>query len=197
MSLTAVLALAVALAMDAFAVAVATGLRLGGASIRQTFRLAFHFGLFQALMPIIGWILGLKARDFIAAWDHWVAFGLLALVGGNMIREFFREEKEEEPNEVGSIRGDPTRGFSLVLLSTATSIDALAVGLSFAVIGVQVWGPAVLIGLVCCGLSAVGLCLGGRLGRLQTLGTYAGLAGGLVLLGIGVHILWEHDVFTG
>jgi putative Mn2+ efflux pump MntP len=184
----ALLAVAVALAMDAFAVSVATGLALPRVTLRHSFRLAFHFGLFQALMPILGWLGGLTVRAWIESFDHWVAFGLLAFVGGRMLWEALQGEDGEEK------RQDPTRGWSLVLLSIATSIDALAVGLSLSVLGVSIWFPALVIGLVALAFTAAGLHLGRLVGRVRTLSQVSNALGGLVLIGIGLRILWEHGV---
>src|SRR5512134_4038247 len=119
MDLLTLLGIALALAMDAFAVALATGMNLAAVTGRHLFRLGFHFGLFQALMPIIGWLAGQTVQQHIAAWDHWIAFGLLAFVGGHMLWEARSEEHEAKDPR------DPTRGLSLVILSVATSIDAL------------------------------------------------------------------------
>lgn len=182
-----VLAIAVALAMDAFAVAVATGLRLR-CSLAQTARMAGAFGLFQFAMPVLGWALGLSVRSYIEAFDHWVAFALLAFVGGKMLLEARKGGADE--------CGDPTRGGTLVLLALATSIDALAVGMSLAVLKVQIWQPAAVIGLVCLGMTAAGMHLGRLVVREgSTLAAKANLLGGLVLIGIGVKILFEHGVF--
>jgi putative Mn2+ efflux pump MntP len=175
--------LAVGLAMDALAVAIATGLVLGRPTSGQVFRLAFHFGLFQFLMPIAGWLAGRTVEVHIRAIDHWVAFALLAFVGGKMLREARRSEATARA-------GDPTRGWRLVVLSVATSVDALAVGLSMAFLEVSIWLPSVVIGLVASAFTAAGLLLGGRVGR--TLGPWPEVGGGLVLLGIGVKILVEH-----
>jgi putative Mn2+ efflux pump MntP len=177
------LGIAVGLAMDAFAVATATGLALGSVTPRHVFRLAFHFGLFQFLMPIIGWAVGSTFSQFIGAYDHWVAFGLLTFVGGKMLWEAFHDHDAE-------VRNDPTRGLMLVTLSVATSIDALAVGLSMAMLGVAIWLPSVVIGLVAAALTTVGLLLGNRLGR--RCGFWAEVAGGCVLLAIGARILISH-----
>lgn len=179
--------LAVALAMDAFAVAVATGVSLKRVSPRQTFRLSWHFGLFQALMPILGWMGGLSVRVYIESYDHWIAFGLLGYIGYKMIREAF----EDDDNN----RGDPTKGVRLVMLSVATSIDALAVGLSLSMLGISVWIPAVVIGVVAFLFTMGGLHLGQRVSRAKSLSKYAELLGGVVLFGIGVRILIEHGVF--
>jgi len=189
MSLLNIIAIAVALAMDAFAVAIATGVRLKRVSLRQFFRLAWHFGLFQAIMPIIGWSAGLTVRESIERYDHWIAFGLLAFVGINMIREAFKlEEDAREKN-------DPTRGLTLVMLSVATSIDALAVGLTISMLQVAIWFPALVIGLVAGAFTVVGLHLGKTVGSAERLSPVAEVMGGIVLLGIGANILFEHQAF--
>ena len=131
MSTLTLLGIALGLAMDAFAVAIGAGLQLCNVTKRQTFRLAWHFGLFQAFMPILGWLAGLTLVDYIAPVDHWIAFGLLAFIGGKMIYEALKHDDEEAD------RCDPTKGWRLVMLSVATSIDALAVGLSMALLGVE------------------------------------------------------------
>jgi len=183
------LALAVALAMDAFTVAVASGVLLRDVDRRQTFRLAFHFGLFQALMPILGWTAGLTVQDLIERWDHWLAFGLLAVIGGRMVWEAIKGDDE-------ALKGtEPTRGMTMVMLSVATSIDALAVGLSLALLRVSVWVPAAVIGLVCLVITAIGLHLGAFVGRRFRVARYSGAVGGIVLIGIGVRVLHEHGVF--
>jgi manganese efflux pump family protein len=181
-------ALAVALAMDAFAVAVATGVSLRTVSGRQTFRLAYHFGLFQALMPILGWAAGRTFVGAIEAFDHWAAFGLLAFVGGHMLWEALRGEGQH----AGS---DPTRGLSLIILSLATSLDALAVGLSLSLLGISIWWPALVIGLVCTAITAAGLHLGRLAATAARLGRWAEALGGLVLLAIGLRILFQHGAF--
>lgn len=186
MTLLSLLAIAVALAMDAFAVAVAAGLTLDRVTPRRTFRLAFHFGLFQALMPILGWAAGLTVRSAIERWDHWVAFVLLAFVGGRMLWEAHRG------GEGAGERRDPTRGWTLVLLSVATSIDALAVGLSLAVLRVSIWVPALVIGIVAVAFTAGGMHLGRWVGGLERMARIANVVGGLVLIAIGLRILWDH-----
>jgi len=176
--------IALGLAMDAFAVALSGGFSAGKVTKRQTLRLAFHFGLFQFLMPILGWAAGLTVQNLIQAYDHWVAFALLAGIGGKMVYESFRQEKNE------GRKPDITRGASLVLLSLATSIDALAVGLSLSLLRVRILYPSTVIGVVCFALTALGFAFGSRLGRL--LGRRMELLGGMVLIGIGVRILIEH-----
>ncbi len=190
MQLINISAIAVALAMDAFAVAVATGVCLQDVSFRQMFRLSWHFGLFQAMMPVIGWSAGLTVRSHIERFDHWIAFGLLALVGINMIKEAFSHEKDN------CERKDPTRGVSLVVLSVATSIDALAVGFSVSVLSISIWMPALVIGLVACGFTIFGLQIGKRIGSVTRLSTCAEAVGGVVLLAIGVNILHEHGALS-
>jgi len=175
--------LALALAMDAFAVALGTGAVLSRLTGRHLFRLGFHFGLFQALMPVIGWLAGLTIMQWVEAWDHWIAFSLLAIIGGRMIYEAFSDEEKTDDR-------DPTKGLSLVLLSIATSIDALAVGFSLSVIGVSIWMPALVIGLVAGILTIVGMLLGGRIG--DRWGSRVQFFGGLVLIAIGIKILIEH-----
>ena len=166
------LTLAVALAMDAFAVAVATGLNLKTVSVRQTFRLSWHFGLFQALMPILGWGGGSLVRSLIADYDHWIACGLLVFVGGHIIKEAF------EPEQRDCQRKDPTRGMTLVMLSVAVSIDALAVGLSLAMLNVTIFIPALIIGIVALLFTMLGLHLGKMICRSTHLVMYAEIGGG-------------------
>lgn len=177
--------IAVGLSMDAFAVAIGTSAIIRGVTLRQVFRLAFHFGLFQALMPVIGWLLGTMAAGRIQAYDHWVAFGLLCFVGGRAVWEaLFGESDRDGP------RRDPTRGMSLVLLSLATSVDALAVGLTFAMLDIRVWYPALVIGLVAGSFTVAGMVFGARLGAM--FGRVMEVLGGLVLIGIGLRILIGH-----
>ena len=175
------MALAVALAMDAFAVALAAGAILHPLSFRPCFRLAFHFGLFQALMPIIGWLAGMTVQSFVAAWSPWLAFALLLFVGGRMVHEALAAEEGE------TRKTDPSRGMTMVALSVATSIDALAVGLTLAMVKVVIWMPALIIGLVACGFTIAGLFLGTRAGVFW--GRRVEVAGGLILILIGLKIL--------
>lgn len=185
MAFVDILLIAVALAMDAFTVALAVGLHLsdrGRVAPRQYFRLSFHFGLFQFLMPILGWAAGTTVRHYIETFDHWVAMGLLTYIGIKMIHE--SRQRQEYTRE------DPTRGMSLVILSVATSIDALATGLSLAFLGVAILYPSVIIGIVAAGFTFGGLSFGRKLG-LSWRGKIAVL-GGLILIAIGLKILFEH-----
>ena len=184
MDFLTLLGISLALAMDAFAVALGTGMNLASLTGRHLFRLGFHFGLFQALMPVIGWLAGLTIQKQVAAWDHWIAFGLLAFVGGKMLKEAFAHDDET------AAENDPTRGMSLVILSVATSIDALAVGFSLSMLGVSIWTPALVIGLVAGVLTVAGMLLGRKAG--DHWGPRVEILGGLVLIGIGLKILVEH-----
>jgi putative Mn2+ efflux pump MntP len=184
-SVLVVLGLALALAMDAFAVSLGLGLSLRPASSGQTFRLAFHFGLFQFLMPVLGWAAGETLIRHIEKYDHWVAFALLLGVGGKMIFESLRPEPGLE-----SKRSDPTRGVSLLALSVATSLDALAVGLSLAALRVAIVFPAVVIGIVAYAMTVLGVKIGPALGRI--IGRRAELLGGVILILIGIKILVDH-----
>ncbi len=181
------LVIAVALAMDAFTVAMVTGFTLCRLSKRQMFRLSFHFGLFQALMPTIGWFLGRAVHAYIAALDHWIALGLLSFVGGKMIYEAVNNGDDQ------SITNDPTRGWTLVLLSVATSIDALAVGLTLGVLGETILIPVLVIGVVAALLTLVGMQIGCRIGTFWRKGVE--VFGGILLIGIGIKIVLEHLFF--
>jgi putative Mn2+ efflux pump MntP len=178
------LGIAIGLAMDAFATAIAVSVALGRVNGRQVFRLAWHFGLFQALMPVIGWFGGVWVEDWIKAWDHWLALGLLGFVGGRMIISAIRGRED------GAAELDPTRGMSLVILSVATSIDALAVGLGFAALGVRIWIPSAVIGVTAGALTLVGVAIGSRLGK--RFGRWTEAAGGVLLVAIGIRILVIH-----
>lgn len=184
MGFGSLIVVALALAMDAFAVAAATSLSMAMLTRRRVFRMAFHFGLFQALMPVLGWLAGHAVHGLILAVDHWVAFGLLVVVGGRMILGALWPEAERRRP------ADPTAGWHLVVLSVATSIDALAVGLSIAMLDGPIVVPALVIGVVTMGVTAAGMRLGRRLGRKW--GPRVELVGGLVLVAIGVRILFEH-----
>jgi manganese efflux pump family protein len=178
-----ILLIAVGLAMDAFAVSLGIGAAGRANSARPRFRLCFHFGLFQFAMPILGWLGGTSVAHLISSVDHWVAFSLLAFVGGRMVQSGLGQD--EIPN-----LSDPSRGRVLVMLSVATSIDALAVGLSLAMLRVHVVFPSIVIGVVAAGLSLTGLLLGRRLGT--AFGKRTEVLGGLILIAIGVRVLIEH-----
>jgi putative Mn2+ efflux pump MntP len=177
-----VLGLSLGLAMDSFAVALAVGASLQSVTTRQTLRLAFHFGLFEFMMPVIGWLAGRKVSGFAGGYDQLAAFALLSLVGAKMLWDARRPEGRWR-------RRDPTKGLMLVALSLAISLDALAVGMGMALLQVPIWTPAVVIGLVVAGLTAVGIRCGGRIGPRW--GRWAEVAGGMVLLAIGLQALFS------
>ena len=178
-----VVIIACGLAMDAFAVALGAGASGQIRGKRAAFRLSFHFGLFQFLMPVLGWLLAIRLQRFIQSVDHWLALGLLCFVGGRMIHSGMSEEPVKH-------QGDPSRGLSLMALSVATSIDALAVGLSLAFLGTDILWPSIAIGLITGGLSLAGIFLGTKLN--DKVGSRMEIAGGLILVAIGVQILVTH-----
>lgn len=179
MGLLEITFIAVGLAMDAFAVSLAAAASGRAQGARAWFRLSFHFGLFQFFMPVIGWFAGSRVAPLVSAVDHWIALALLSFVGLRMIRAGLGAEEQLPP--------DPSRGLTLVVLSVATSIDALAVGFSLAMLEVAIWIPSVTIGLVTASLSLIGLALGRRLsGRF---GRYSAVAGGVLLILIGLRIV--------
>jgi manganese efflux pump family protein len=180
------LAIAVALAMDAFAVAVVTGLTRSPLKTVQVLRMTSSFGLFQALMPVLGWAAGTAIRDEISATDHWVAFVLLAFVGGKMMWTGLRGD------EATRVASDPTAGWSLLLLSVATSVDALAVGLSLAMLKTGIVFPAVVIGITAAVLTAIGMLLGRHIGAVW--GRRVEVLGGVVLVLIGARIVVQHTL---
>jgi putative Mn2+ efflux pump MntP len=177
--------IAVGLAMDCFAVSLGVGTAGTAVGLRPTFRLFFHFGLFQGGMTLLGWLAGKSVVGYIASVDHWVAFGLLVFVGVRMFLGGLRKEGEAPAIP------DPSRGLTLVMLSIATSIDALAVGLSLALLEVNVVWSALLIGGVSAGLSLVGLQLGNQLGL--RFGKVMEVLGGAVLIIIGLRVVITHN----
>jgi putative Mn2+ efflux pump MntP len=178
-----VVVIACGLAMDAFAVALGAGASGQLRGKRAAIRLSFHFGLFQFMMPVIGWLLAFRLQSYIESIDHWLAFLLLGFVGGRMILAGVRPDRHQ-------LGRDPSRGASLVALSVATSIDALAVGLSLAFLGTEIWWPSAGIGIITCGFSLIGIFLGTRLN--EKVGPRMEIIGGLILIAIGLHILVSH-----
>ena len=172
--------LAFSLALDAFAVSLALSAAGHLNTHRSRFRISFHFGLFQFLMPIAGWSIGSRIEPYIKAYDHWIAAGLLMLVAVRMIRSALGVSTRELEN-------DPSRGWILVTLSTATSIDALAVGLGLAALRISVWYPSVVIGLITMILSFLAIISGKQIG--ERLGKQAQIFGGVVLLLIAIKIV--------
>ena len=174
--------LAVGLSMDAFAVSICKGLSIQTLRLRHALTVGAWFGAFQALMPTVGYLLGSAFADRIEAVDHWIAFALLALIGGNMIREALGHEEEETDPSLAPL--------AMLLLAVATSIDALAVGVTFAFLRVNILWAVSLIGVCTFAISAVGVKIGNVFGARYK--SRAELAGGAVLVLIGLKILLEH-----
>jgi putative Mn2+ efflux pump MntP len=185
MAFISIVLISVGLSMDAMAVSLGVGTTEHVNDRRSKLRLAMHFGIFQTLMTLLGWLAGSAVARFISAVDHWVAFGLLAYVGITMVRSGFRPE-------VVSYKTNPSKGNMMVMLSLATSLDALAVGLSMAFLRVNIFYPALVIGLITFGLSVAALFLGNKLG--EKFGKRMEIIGGIVLVGIGLEILITHLV---
>lgn len=170
------------LAMDAFAVSIGKGMCIPTHMHGKRVTLSFLFGFFQFLMPVIGYFVGIQFASIIQNYDHWIIFLLLGYLGISMIREGSEEEDTSCPAKI-------TIG-TMMLLAVATSLDALAVGITFAFLSVKIWTASSIIGIITFGLSLVGVYLGRALGNMT--GRYASYFGGIVLIGIGVKILLEH-----
>ena len=184
MEVFTIIVIAVGLAMDAFAVSVAAGAAERKLHIRHAMRMAIFFGAFQAVMPLIGWLAGEGFKDSIAAYDHWVAFGLLALVGGKMIFESFKL-KDDKDSAV-----DPTKVLVVLTLAVATSIDALAVGVTLSLVTDSILFAVVTIGVITFVLSLAGIRIGMKVGHFFE--NKIEIFGGVILLLIGIKILLEH-----
>lgn len=184
--------IAVGLSMDAFSVAICKGLSMPRATAGKCSVVGLWFGGFQALMPIVGYFLGVGFRHTIESFDHWIAFGLLAIIGINMIRESM--EKEEKNNSCGCCSTNELSARKMFPMAVATSIDALAVGVSFAFLAVDIWTSALAIGVTTFVLSFVGVKVGNIFGAKYK--SKAELAGGIILILIGLKILLEHTVFA-
>ena len=182
-----ILLIAIGLAMDAFAVSITSGITIKDLRISNAVTIALFFGSFQAFMPVLGWLAGLSARALISGVDHWIAFVLLSLVGCKMIFESTKLGPDE--NEL-----DPLNILVLLLLAIATSIDALAVGLSLSFLKIAIVTPALIIGATTFSLSFFGVFLGNISGHFFE--NKIEIIGGLILIGIGVKILVEHVVLN-
>ena len=189
MTLLEILIIAVGVSMDAFAVSICKGLSVNRLRPRNILSVALWFGGFQALMPLIGYFLGVSFADFVSSVDHWISFVLLGIIGGNMVREAAGGDDDEHSDADFSFR-------TMLPLAIATSIDALAVGISFSCIGysslVQLAYPLVAIGVVSSLMTAVGLWIGVRFGKAFAERLRAELWGGIVLIIIGLKVLYEH-----
>ncbi len=184
MGLLELLLIALGLSMDAFAVSLCKGLNMSRLNLRNAAIVALFFGGFQAAMPLLGWLLGTQFESYITSVDHWIAFGLLSFIGGKMIYEVFKKDR------CPTAGGDILKIKALLLLAVATSIDALAVGITFAFLHVSIIPAVSLIGAITFVTSLAGVCIGYKFGaRLKS---KAELAGGVVLILIGIKILLEH-----
>lgn len=184
LDLLSVFLIAIGLSIDCFAVAVSGSVSLKTPSAIKVFRTSLAFGVFQALMPVLGWLVGQTFVDLIADYDHWLAVSLLAVVGARMIWNAFR------PGESHNESLDITKGLTLLVLSVATSIDALAVGLSFALLKTNIATASLVIGTVAFAFTAFGFIIGRKAGEL--IGKRAEAIGGIVLIAIGLRILVSH-----
>lgn len=177
----------IGLSMDAFAVSVCKGLGMHRVNYAHALVIALFFGVFQGLMPVIGWLVGSTFAVYVTAVDHWIAFALLALVGGKMLWDAFHDEDAEEDDETSTQKLDLRE---LFMLAIATSIDALAVGISFSFLQIDIVAAALIIGCTTFVLSLVGVVVGNRFGaRFEK---PSQIAGGIVLIAIGLKILLEH-----
>lgn len=175
--------LALGLSLDAFAVAVSSSSNGKLNNKRAAVRLSFHFGLFQALMPLAGWLAGKSIEELVVNFDHWIAFILLTFIAVKMIFDSFKHEHKD-------MKGNPSKGWNLVLYSVATSIDALVVGFSLALLDVNIIYAAIVIGIITASLSLTGIYIGNKLGEYW--GKKMELLGGVILFVIGLKILINH-----
>lgn len=182
MGIWELLVLAIGLSMDAFAVSICKGLSVKEIKVRHMVCAGLYFGGFQALMPLLGYLLGMRFQQMIESFDHWIAFVLLVLIGANMVRESFGKEEEE----LNASFGPKT----MLPLAVATSIDALAVGVTFAFLQVQIIPAVSFIGIITFLFSFVGVKIGNLFGARYK--SKAELAGGIILIGMGIKILLEH-----
>ncbi len=187
MAIIEILLIALGLSMDAFAVSLASGATMKRLHLPNALKMGLFFGGFQALMPVVGWAAGLSMKDFISGWDHWIAFALLLAVGGKMVYEAFKIKEEEE---CGGPKSCPFDTGTLTVLAIATSIDALAVGLTFSLLQLSIIGPVLVIGLVTFLMSVAGVKIGSAGGHFFEHKMEA--AGGFILIAIGLKILLGH-----
>ena len=183
-----ILLISVSVAMDAFAVSIGKGLTVSRVRVQDAVKSTLWFGGFQMLFPILGYFAASTFSKYVTQFDHWIIFALLVFIGGNMVHEAF-EEDEENSKETAQFDWK-----HMLPLAVATSIDALAVGLTFAMTNTNAFLPSCLIGVVCAAISACGLFLGKKLSSLPMLNGWAEVLGGVVLLGIGLNILHESGV---
>jgi putative Mn2+ efflux pump MntP len=183
MGVIEILLLGIGLSMDAFAVSICKGLSMKKINWKKAFILGIYFGIFQALMPVIGYFLGYAFESFVTSIDHWIALILLLLIGGKMIKEAFSKDESDNCNENVDFK-------IMVILAIATSIDALAVGITFAFLNVNLILAVTLIGIITFIISLIGVAIGNKFGRKHE--NKAEILGGAVLIFIGLKILLEH-----
>ena len=195
MDIFTLLAISVALSMDAFSVSICKGLATKKFSFKTALLCGLWFGGFQALMPIIGYFLGAQFEHLITSFDHWIAFGLLLIIGVNMIREALSEDDSTDNGQQSTGECSCTcTGFkTMLMMAIATSIDALAVGVSFAFLSVNIWKSVAVIGVTTFLFSFVGVKIGNIFGSRYS--KAAEITGGVILIGLGLKILLEHLVF--
>jgi putative Mn2+ efflux pump MntP len=185
LDILSILLIALALSADCFAVALSGSVYIRTISLAPMVRTAATFGGFQAVMTVLGWLAGRTVVNLISGYDHWLAFILLALIGGRMIWEAFHHKEKRKQIDI-------SRGILLVTLAIATSIDALAVGLSFAFLKVNIVAACLIIGVVAFGVTIAGFTLGAKIKKL--LGKYAEVTGGVILIAIGIRVLLSHTL---
>lgn len=184
MNFTEILFIAIGLSMDSLAVSITCGIILKRFQIRPIIRIAIYMGVFQGIMPLVGWLIGINFQKYISDYDHWIAFGILTILGVKMIYEGIRPNHDEN-NSL-----DPTKAFTLLGLAIATSIDALAVGVSFAMLKIEVIEPIIVIGFTTFLLSFTGAAFSSKFGNRINLKME--IFGGVILIGIGLKILISH-----
>lgn len=200
MSLVSVLLTSFALSMDAFAVSITKGMTMKNITKKMAFKIAFFFGLFQGGMPLIGWLLGISFEKYIKAFDHWIALILLSFLGIKMIYESIKENKKDEVAmdlEINSLNQNTSTVYiktkDLLVLSVATSIDALAVGVSFAFLNISIIEVVTSIAIITFLVCFTGVLIGKKIGPI--LKNYAEIIGGIILIFIGLNIFNEHTGF--
>jgi len=180
---------AIGLSMDAFAISISSGMCIKKLNLMKALKFGVFFGFFQFAMPVLGFLLAFNFEEYIRAFDHWAAFLLLAIIGAKMIYETFGEEEDEQQAEESV-----TNTKNILIMSIATSIDAMAVGISFAFLNVDVLSASITIGVITCLISTLGVGIGKKVGGLMKKG--AGLLGGVILIAIGLKILLEHTILA-
>lgn len=183
MNLIEIFFISFALGLDAFSIAVAAGAYFRKATKSQKFRLSFHFGLFQFMMPIIGWYGGASIEKYISSFDHWIVMTILTVLGAKMIHDGLKSEDN-------SIKKDISKGYSLIALAVATSIDAMAIGFSLALINVDIFFISVIIGIVAAIMTLIGIKIGEK--ASSHFNGKAFIFGGVILILIGLNILYQH-----